>query len=261
MDLFVRSLPGAVAVLATMALLGACDDQGPSEEPDPCADDGECDPSEDPSGDGFVGCGEETTTVITELSAVLPGFEQSPADLLASIEVESSGEFVWRPNDGPITVAHAGQTSSFEMSVDHDGGEVRLIEVELAGSFPDGQEGGQPCANRLEIDTTISFATDDGLFAETWNATVDHSPSVDGWPEGSGVRLYRPIDFSAHKGTLAASDFAFEGADFTDAIVTAQLEDGKVSGGLLMEVRQAGMGDSGWIGAGDVASFESAVPE
>lgn len=263
MDWLMTSQPAALVAVAAVTLLAACDEEGSSEGQMICADNGDCETGEDPTGgpaeDGFGGCGEETTTVIADLSATPPGFEQSAAELLAAIETEYTGDFAWLPNDGPITVAHAGQTASFEMSVVHKGGEVRLVELELAGSFPNGQEGGVLCTNRLEIDAEVSLSTDDGVFAETWSVTLDHSPAWDGGSELPTTSLYRAIDFDAHQGTLVTSDFAFEGGDFTDAIVNARFEDGKVSGTLLMEVR--GLGDMDWIGAGDVASFESAADE
>ncbi|MGH1343560.1 MAG: hypothetical protein ACRBN8_18530 [Nannocystales bacterium] len=240
--------------MATLPMIGGCDEE--KQDSPICPDDGSC---EDPSVDDDPrGCGEQTITVLTDLSVVPAGFERSAADILGSIEASYAGELTWRPNDGPISVAHAETSSALSLTVTHDGGEVRLVEVELAGQYPNGQEGGAPCSNHLEIDTAISFSTEDGLFAETWDATVrkiaaEHEFSEDGTPS-----LYRSIDFAAHEGTLATSDFAFEGAQLQDVIVTAGFGEDEVTGSLLMEVR-SGDDETGWIGAGDVASF-SATP-
>lgn len=241
---------GLIAPLATMA---GCD--GEPLRPAPCPDDGSCGATDDDD-DSAGGCGEETTTVLTDLSLVPPGFEQSAADVVASIEGDYAGKLTWRANDGPINVAHAGTNSSLTLGVAHDGGEVRLIEVELSGQFPGGNEGGTPCSNRLEIDTAISFATDDGLFAETWDASVELRSVADGFSEGNTASVYRPIDFAAHEGALLSSDFTFEGAELRDVIVTAGLGDGEVTGSVFMEV-QSGDDETGWIGAGDVASFSA----
>jgi len=242
----------ASCLVATLVVMGGCD--GETQDEPICADDGNCEPDDDD--DGVIsGCGEETTTVLTDLSLVPAGFEQSAADIVASIEASYAGELAWRANDGPITVAHAETSSPLTLTVAHDGGEVRHIEVELAGQFPDGNLGGIPCSNRIEIDTSISFATEDGLFNETWDASVEQSSDTVS-DEGSTVSLYRAIDFSAHDGTLMTSDFSFEGAQLRDVIVTAGFGDGEVTGSLLMEV-QSGDDETGWIGAGDVASFSA----
>lgn len=240
---------GLVAPLAAMA---GCDED--AQDPPACTDDERCDDNDNDNDSG--GCGEETTSVLTDLSVVPAGFEQSAADLIASLEGDYAGTLTWRANDGPITVAHADTTTSLTLGVDHDGGEVRLIEVKLSGQFPGGNEGGTPCSNRLEVDTVISFATEDGLFAETWDASVEQRSAADGFSEGNAASLYRPIDFAAHEGALLPSDFSFEGAELRDVIVRASFSDGEIAGGLLMEV-QSGEGDGGWIGAGDVASFSA----
>ncbi len=246
----------ALVLLAPLAAVGGCDTD--AQDPAPCPDDGTCDDDDDDDDVDIDngGCGEETTSVLTDLSTVPPGFEQSAGDLIASIEATYGGKLTWRPNDGPVTVGHAETNSALTLSVAHDGGEVRLIEVALSGQFPNGTEGGTPCSNRLEIDTTISFATEDGLFEETWDASIEKRSVEDDFSNGAAASLYRPIDFSAHEGTLMASDFSFQGAELRDVIVTASFGDGEVSGGLLMEV-QSGDGEDGWIGAGDVASFSA----
>lgn len=232
--------------------MGGCD--GELRDRPACTDDGTCDSTADDNSAG--GCGEEATTVLTDLSVVPPGFEQSAADVVASLEGNYTGKLTWRANDGPISIPHAETNSPLTLGVAHDGGEVRLVEVELAGEFPNGQEGGTPCSNRIEIDTTISITTEDGLFADTWDTSVEQRSVTDGFSEGGATMLYHSIDFSAQEGTLIASDFSFEGAELRDVIVTASFGDGEVTGSLLMEV-QSEDGDGGWIGAGDVASFSA----
>lgn len=194
------------------------------------------------------GCGAETTTVLTDPSAPIATFDVSATELLDAVAGSYVGELTWRPNDGPVTVTHAEQSSALTVTIGAPATEVRLIEVELHGAYPFGNEGGAMCSNRVEIDTLIDFATDDGTFAERWPATLRYGAAF-GEP---ALSLYHAIDFAAHQGTLAESDFTFEGAAFRDLIVTAGFTDDEVSGSVFMEVE----GD-GWIGAGDVANYSA----
>ena len=201
---------------------------------------------DDASSGGTSGCGAETMTVLSDPNAPIAGFDVSATELVESVAGSYAGELAWRPNDGPVTVTHAGATAALTIAISDEPTEVRLIEVELHGSYPDGNEGGALCSNRVEIDTHIDFATDDGTFAEDWDAILLYDADF-GEPE---LSLYHSVDFPTHQGTLAQSDFTFEGASFRDLIVTAGFGETEVSGSVFMEVE----GD-GWIGAGDVASY------
>jgi len=150
------------------------------------------------------------------------------------------------PNDGPVTIDHAGTTSPLTVTVTYDGGEVRLTEVELLGQSPG--EAVEPCGNELEIDVTLEFATEDGLFAETFAVPLlanSHS-------EGPQPSFYFPLHLEAFVGQLALDDFTYEDGEINELTLMGQFEDGLVQGGLGMEVLTMD-----WVGFGSVAGFEA----
>lgn len=227
------------------------DGDGDNGDGDGDGDPGDGDGDGDPTGQGDGDCGEETVTIIDDPNATLPGFDGVVADYLGMIEGTFVGQFEWLPNDGPTMIEHAGTMSPLTVTVSHDGGEIRLTEVELVGEFPNGNNGGVPCSNILEIDVTLGFATEDGLFAETFMVPISISSVTDDqFPSLPGI--YFPLDMAALDGSLALDDFAFEDGEITDLVLTGNFEGNAVSGGLMMEVLFMD-----WVGFGSVAGFEA----
>jgi hypothetical protein len=252
--------PFAIVLASTLGLT-ACDlgpksvglqpdtDDGADENGD--SDTGDTDEGTDSTDDGMndpdIGlCGEETESIITDLSTIPPGFESSVADLLAQEVGDYQGTFSWNENDGPVMVEHAGTSSPLTMAVAHVGGEIRLTEVEFVGEFPNGNEGGEPCSNHLEIDVELEFVTEDGLFAESMTVPLDaYSHS-----ESPSPRLYLDLDFDTHMGSLQMDDFSFTDGVVEVLILTAEFTAEQSHGGLSMQVLIMD-----WVGFGGVASF------
>jgi hypothetical protein len=259
-----------LAFLLGIPVVCACDPGSSSKQDSGATDSTSEDPSEGPA---TKGCGKETITVLDDLDVVPPTFDVTVASILAGAEGTYSGTIDWLPNDGPVTVAPAGSSSDLVLAAARGNREVRLIEVELAGSFPDGNEGGWLCTNRIEADMEVRFETADGLFAERWETVLSAEPSDpfgEGGTGGDGtptLQLYHSVDFDAHQGTLRPEDFAFTGAVFTGLVVTARfegpgldVEPASAAGGLMMEVRSSEEEGEGWVGAGNVASWSATAP-
>lgn len=254
--------------IALLGLLGPACDLGPkSIGGDPVAETGDeaeggssegdtGDTGEGDSGDSgdetgvtdpVVGsCGAETESIITDLDSIPPGFAVSVAQMIEQSTTVYHGTFDWSANDGPAMVAHAGTSASFELFVDYIGGEIVLVEVADVGSFPDG-DGGEPCSNRLEIPTRTEFMTDDGLFDEVFEVPL----IVESHASDPNPRFYFPLDFTSFGGTLAMSDFAFEGGVVDVVYFLASFPSGAVNGSLAMEVSVMD-----FVGFGSIASFE-----
>lgn len=244
--------------LALLALGSACDlgdksigndtgaDQG---DPDDSGDgDGDANDNGDGDGDGDPGgsCGAETLSIIDDLDDELPAFGATVNDYLALVEGTFLGDFSWLPNDGPLTVEHAGTTSPLTVTVTYEGGEIRLTEVELLGQSP-----GDPpevCGNRLEIDVTLGFATEDGLFAESFAVPL----LINSHSEEPQPSFYFSLDTEALDGQLSLDDFEYQNGEITDLVLMGNFDGGLVQGDLFMEVSTMD-----WVGFGTVASFEA----
>lgn len=203
--------------------------------------------SDSETGDPVGGCGAEMTTVVSDLNGAIPEFESTPAEILASVEGTKMGEFSWAEAEEFVTTPYASTSSPLELTIT-GGGEVRLIEVEHHGSYPNGQEGGEMCSHRLEFDVELSFTTDDGVFALTDAAVVEYAPLS--WQ--GGPSFYHEIDFAKNTGTLMESDFTISEGEFSAAILSAAWIEGAFDGSLIIEV----LGDE-WVGAGFLASFDA----
>jgi hypothetical protein len=257
----------SLLVLVSALGLGACDlgpkaigdqpdtDTGEDDLSDESDESEESDEGTDSTDDGYTdpnfpgSCGEETESIITDLAEVPAGFESSVADILAQADGLYEGTFTWNQNDGPVTVTHAGTSSPLTIDLNHIGGEIRLTEVEFAGEFPDGQEGGEPCSNRLEIDVALHFSTEDGVFDTLMTAPL----RADSHSEDPGPRLYLElnlVDMHSHMGSLSMDDFAFADAMVEALILTANFSGVQSQGGLGMQVLSMD-----WVGFGGVASF------
>lgn len=202
------------------------------------------------TGDVQGSCGAETKTVISDLNASLTDFMSTPSEYYAALEGTKSGTFTWAEIGEFVTTPYGSTSSPLTVTI-AAGSEVRLIEVENHGDFPNGQEGGAPCSNRLELDVTLGFLTEDGVFAINQPATIKIEAFTFDGPEGSPY-LYHSIDLDNHAGMLAAGDFTVSEGMFAAAILTGTWSDATLEGGLLVEV------DGGeWIGAGNLGSFSA----
>lgn len=212
--------------------------------------DGDPDPTATGDGDGDddppSACGEQTTTVVPSLNAILPGFEGDAAAYIAAVEGEFTGQFDWLPNDGFVTTTHADSSSALSMSVTYDGGEIRLIEVANAGDFPDGDPGGVPCQNRVEIDLTLGFTTADGLFAEAFAIPI----TVSSHDELALPGFYFSLDMDLLQGQLSLDDFSISDGVLTDIVLLGSFADATVGGSLNLEIETMD-----WVGFGSVATF------
>jgi len=200
--------------------------------------------------EGVGGCGTEMTAVISDLNAAIPDFSMTPTEVLDAVIGAKTGTFTWAANEGFVSTPYGGMNSplAFELTA---GSEVRLIEVENHGSFPNGQEGGTPCSNVLEVDVNLTFTTEDSVFALTEPAVVKVF-AFDYGEEPGMPSLYHSINFANNAGTLTETDFTISEGTFSDAILTGTFSDGMIDGGLLVEV------DAGdFFGAGNLASFDA----
>ena len=196
------------------------------------------------------GCGDTTTKTLDDLATAPSGFDASPAALLDDAARTYVGKLIWRENDGPLMVTPAGTTSDLEITVADTAAEVRLVEVELDGEYPNGNEGGSVCSSRLELDVEVGFSTGDGLFDEHWLATLRYEKHN----APGGLEIDHAIDFAAQEGTLEASDFQFDGAMLREVLVSGGFGGGNASGELTMVVDGGSYG-----GAGSVAMFSAAA--
>jgi len=113
-----------------------------------------------------------TTTVITFEEASALGF--SASDAMAAVATPVDADIAWTAS-GDVTVAH--------MSVTHDTGEVRYLE-----SVPNPDAGGDSgmelaafieCVSSIEVDVSVTFATDDGALNESLSGTLSTYDGLD----------------------------------------------------------------------------------
>ncbi|EDM77198.1 hypothetical protein PPSIR1_26653 [Plesiocystis pacifica SIR-1] len=263
--------------LACFACTGPGDDEdsgdeqgdtaGDTTETDSGAEDSETDTGTEDSetgaddttdtGEGNQGsCGEVTVTVLRDLQTAPNTFELGVEAMLASAVGSYAGTFSWYAPDGPYTADAAGTSAGLEFEVRYEGGEVRLVEYALHGELPEGQLGGEPCSNRVEVDAVLDFATDDGLFAEQAVAIELRASAL-----GSQALSFRhELDFEVHAGELAEASFdlgetgelrmvqlgaSFQGEGGGAPAVAA-------SGSLAIEVLET---ELDFVGFGPVASY------
>jgi hypothetical protein len=253
-----RKLPLTLLIATCVLGLAACEtktnDEAGDGETGTAGGDGDGDQG-DGDGDNEAqsgDCGEETVTVLEDLAQVPPGFSVSPADMIAALEGNFAGTFSWGPADGGWTNTHADMTSPLTAAITHNGGEVRLIEVELLGQPPMGDGGPNLCSNRLSVDVELEFATEDGVFAETLAVAMGVlADPGDTWGFGWD------IDFDQNGGTLDLADFMANDGDITALVLSGQASPAGLTGELGMEVT-SGMGPDGVVGFGLIAEYDAA---
>lgn len=244
-----------LACITTFALaLGACDKPSEtdaelgSEETEETGD-GDGDNNEASGGS----CGEETETILDDLTVTPTGFDSTVEDLLAALQGNFVGTFSWAPADGPWAATHAGTESPLTAAVAYSGGTVRLIEVENAGQPPDDGFEGSLCSNYLVIDVVLEFATEDGVFAESMTVPV----TIPGPDAGTNASIYQSLDLDAMMGTLAIDDFMVDEGDvITDLVLLGEVTDAALLGELALEVT-SGDGPDGTVGFGLIADYDA----
>lgn len=121
-------------------------------------------PDTDKTGDTGDGGGDcvGTTTVVDSAEVTPLGF--SAQDLIAQVGGLTSQPLSWLA---------AGEDTTLTTGATWDGGEVRFVDGERSGTTqrqPD--TGATPCGDALEVDVSLAFSTDDGVFAESWPLTL-----------------------------------------------------------------------------------------
>ncbi|MGB1016523.1 MAG: hypothetical protein ACPG4T_20470, partial [Nannocystaceae bacterium] len=201
------------------------------------------------TGGNVDGCGGEVIEQVEDLEASIPEFEQTPAQILAAIQGPKTGTVTWQDTPEFVATSYDGTASplNFELTPT---GEVRLVEVELHGEYPDGNEGGELCSNVLEFDAELTFTSEDGVFALTQPTTIHYRVYDYGDAPGK-PQLYHTIELE-NAGSLTADDFTPSDGEFMSALLIGSFTEGAVEGELNISV----LGD-GWTGAGFVASFNA----
>jgi hypothetical protein len=145
----------------------------------------------------------EDATVLDSTEAMSDiGF--TAADVLAFAAGEHASTFVLY-DPGPYTFMNAGPPSPLALSVAHEGGEIRFVDV---WPNPDSLDPDPYCPPRLEVDVVVGVVTDDGLFDESFE-TVLVAPAIDyAWFE----RYFDPHGFA---GSFSGDDVSFEDGEIT----------------------------------------------
>lgn len=173
-----------------------------------------------------------------------------PNDVLADVEATYSGTFRWGLQEGPVLYTGSTEPTPVQVQLSYDGGEIRDIDAELVE--PCQHDGPCPCADRLEIDVTMRIVSDDGVLDETWVVTLNHHVGDDTGFSQPGTSVYHRFDPDQTQGTLDLDSFAVdEGVVLEQTILTIDLGEGAMAGGVLVEVSS----DMGWFGAGGAAGF------
>lgn len=193
------------------------------------------------------GCGDESSTIIEDLDAEIPGLLITPAEFIDNSVGTYIGELNWLANGFPVQVTHAGTSSGLTATVSYDAGTVRYVEVELAGEFPGGQLGGIPCTNTLEVDVTLDFVTADGVFDESMAVQMVAASE----PDAEQPAFYLSVDMAALQGTLSEDDFtADDNGTITDYVLLAGFQENQFGGSFNVQVES----DFGG-GFGSLATF------
>ena len=256
--------PRLAYIMSLIAVL-ACDTKGGTDSGNEAAatetgmdgdgdgDPGDGDGDEDGANESLFGdCGDEVVSVVESLDEIPAGFDSSVADILAEIGGNFAGTFTWTDGEGGgWTVTYAGTQSPLTASITHDGGEVRLYEVELDGMPPDGELGGL-CNNYLQVDMQFDFATEDGVFAETLTLPIwIPGPDAESLPA-----FYYEIDFATHMGSLTFEDFMIDQGTVTGVVLSGQIEETGLIGEVGMEV-ELSEGPEGIVGFGFMADYDA----
>jgi hypothetical protein len=236
-------------------------DEGTTDAGDGDGGDGDGDGGDgDGDGDAIGPCGEETISSLPTnpedyFTSPLDAFDgQSVNDILAVIEGNYAGAFTWGPAEGVVIPSHAGTESPLTVTATFTGSDAILTEVPLAGQWVEDSPLALLCTNTLELEVTLDFATEDGVFDESLVVLVTAISHGD--PEGSGTdpSVYHHLDMDAHQGSLTIADFdVVEGGTLTDLVLLFSFGEASLTGSLNAEVLTMD-----WVGFGSVAGFDAA---
>ena len=136
-------------------------------------DDDDNDAGDSGNQDVYSPCKETTTTLanIDEVSSLL-GIPA--ADLLAEVGNGFTTTALYAVDTSVLTQWPLGGETSLTVTISYDGGEIRQIESQPAEG-ENQNEIGFECLHRMEIDVSVGFSTEDGAFAETWQAVLAQS--------------------------------------------------------------------------------------
>lgn len=126
----------------------------------------------------------------------------SAAEVLELAEQAGPSENTLRWREDPLFFTHPNRGLSVGQTVrvTYSSGEVRFVE-----SVRDGDIGWPPldCTPRIEIDATVEYTTEDGLFRETWPAVLSASSK-------QAFTWTSDVDFKNTQGTLTEDFFTFD---------------------------------------------------
>lgn len=221
--------------------------------------DGDGDDNGDGDGDGIGPCGEEEYTSLPSnpadyFDSPLDAFGgMSVNDILAIVEGEYAGTFIWQGEEGPVLIDFAGVETPLTVTASFAGGDAVLVEVPKAGQWVQDDLLPQLCSNRLEFGVELNFVTEDGRFNETLEVQVTALSHVD--PEFSDEitpGFYHHYDLDAQQGSLAITDFDVTEGTITDFVLDGNFSETGLMGSFNVEVEAMD-----WVGFGGIAFFDA----
>lgn len=155
------------------------------------------------------GCLDPATPYCEETITVLDGVEaDTPADLtaaqvLAIVAGEHASELEWFAPDGEgidVEISAAAGTTPLVLALAYAGGEVRWVDSRYVDPPGPNDAVYVECLSRLEIDTTLTLDSDDGLLAELYDVVVVAEANASN--ELHWATVLEPLDPDAFGGTL-----------------------------------------------------------
>ncbi|MEJ7733021.1 MAG: hypothetical protein WKG00_27965 [Polyangiaceae bacterium] len=191
-------------------------------------------------GEKTAGCYEVVSTPLALDEVSTLGF--SAADALPTLEGPRTETLLW---------AKGGDTV-LSLEALYVGGETRLVESEYRSYGQTTPE--LDCPPAIEIDLDLDFATADGQFAETWQATARADSA-------QSASFFHDIDLGALTGTYQVTEVDPADYDsvsvFASVVFSGQAASGSLSGQATFSESDRTGDDDGTVGAElfEVASF------
>ena len=162
----------AIVFLLSLGVLLSCGD----DDDDSSGDDDDL--GDDDNDEAFNSC-DETATVLTSLDQVSDLVGISATDILDETGGGFSVAAEYSEDTSILTQTPLGGETNLTVTISYESGEIREIESVPADDGT-GQDIAVDCRHRLEVEVTITVATTDGAFAETWQAVLSQSLSSEG---------------------------------------------------------------------------------